>query len=140
MIKIINNPNPKTVDTWKTTCDECQCEFTYQREDVTDDWNGVVGPGSFGCLHVFCPNCGERVYAPMTENQLVTGEDDTITLDEIIPDEVGFEDLHNVKVVKLTPEEIERFNEAQYVNGWKDLGNGLKMDRNGRIAGGLKLK
>ena len=32
-------------------------------------------------------------------------------------------------------------NESEYnENGWKDLGHGLKMDKDGHIAGGLKLK
>lgn len=42
-------------------------------------------------------------------------------------------------VVKMTPEEMEKFEKDQYKNGWKDLGNGLKMDEQGHIAGGLKI-
>lgn len=71
MIKIINNPNPVGVPTWKTTCDKCQCEFSYQSEDVSDDWNHVCGPGSYGGSHVFCPNCGERVWASMRNEDLI---------------------------------------------------------------------
>jgi hypothetical protein len=74
MIKIINNPNPVGVPTWKATCDRCQCEFSYQGEDVSDDWNGVCGPGSCGGRHVFCPNCGERVWPSMRDEELIKNE------------------------------------------------------------------
>lgn len=74
MIKIINNPNPVGVPTWKVTCKKCQCEFSYQSEDVTNDWNGVCGPGSYGGAHVFCPNCGERVWPSMRDEELIKNE------------------------------------------------------------------
>ena len=62
MIEIIKNPNPVEIEKFKAVCD-CGCEFSYQRGDVIDDWNGVLGPGSYGGKHVFCPNCGKRIYA-----------------------------------------------------------------------------
>lgn len=71
MIEIIKNPNPVKKDKYKTVCDNCGCEFSYQREDVIDDWNGVLGPGSCGGKHVHCPNCGERVYAKLNYDNII---------------------------------------------------------------------
>lgn len=43
--------------------------------------------------------------------------------------------------VYISPEQIKAMEDRMYnENGWKNIGNGLKMDRNGNIAGGLKLK
>lgn len=61
---------------------------------------------------------------------------------------IKFEDIiHNNKVVQgakrvvLTPEQQKAFEDSMYdENGWMDMGGGLKKDRQGRIAGGLKLK
>ena len=70
MIEIIKNPNPVIRDKYKAICDNCGCEFSYHQEDIINDWNGVVGPGSYGGKHVNCPNCGERVSAyPREENK-----------------------------------------------------------------------
>lgn len=63
MIEIVKNPNPVKRDKYEAICDNCGCEFSYQREDVIDDWNGVLGTGSYGGKHVNCPNCGKRIYA-----------------------------------------------------------------------------
>ena len=41
---------------------------------------------------------------------------------------------------QLTPEQIKTIKDGLYdENGWMDIGNGLKMDREGHIAGGLKI-
>lgn len=41
----------------------------------------------------------------------------------------------------IPPEDLQKMEDSMYdENGWMDLGNGLKRDRKGRIAGGLKLK
>ena len=70
MIEIIKNPNPVIRDKYKAICDNCGCEFSYQQEDIINDWNGVLGPGSYGGKHVICPNCGERVSTyPREENK-----------------------------------------------------------------------
>lgn len=50
----------------------------------------------------------------------------------IKPKEKGYEKI------TFTEEQLKQFEESQYKDGWKDLGNGLKMDRQGHIAGGLK--
>lgn len=42
------------------------------------------------------------------------------------------------KPLEITPEMLEEFEKNQFKNGWKDIGNGLKMDEHGHIAGGLK--
>lgn len=48
--------------------------------------------------------------------------------------------IKNAERVVMTPEQMKAFEESQYKNGWKDIGWGLKRDRNGNIAGGLKRK
>lgn len=46
-----------------------------------------------------------------------------------------------VKEFKLTPEQMKEMEDSMYdEHGWRDLGRGLKIDRAGHIAGGLKLK
>ncbi len=76
MIEIIKNPNPKKPPKWRAVCKKCGCEFSYQEEDRSSDWNGVLGPGSYGGDHVFCPNCGERVWASMRDKDLITEENE----------------------------------------------------------------
>lgn len=70
MIEIIKNPNP-IMKRYRAVCKECECEFSYQTEDWSNDWNGVVGPGSCGGDHVFCPNCGKRVWTYPREENLI---------------------------------------------------------------------
>lgn len=49
--------------------------------------------------------------------------------------------IHDGEPVHLSPEQIKAIEEGMYdENGWKNIGGGLKMDRNGYIAGGLRLK
>lgn len=61
MIEIIKNPNPVERDKYKTVCDYCGCEFSYQREDIINNWSGV--PGFYSGKHIYCPNCGETIHA-----------------------------------------------------------------------------
>jgi hypothetical protein len=42
------------------------------------------------------------------------------------------------KPLEITHEMLEEFEKSQFKDGWKDIGNGLKMDEHGHIAGGLK--
>lgn len=42
---------------------------------------------------------------------------------------------------QLTPEQIKAIKDGMYdENGWMNIGDGLKMDREGHIAGGIKFK
>lgn len=48
------------------------------------------------------------------------------------------EPINTAQPIQMTEEEMKKFEESQYKDGWKDLGGGLKMDKHGHIAGGLK--
>jgi len=47
--------------------------------------------------------------------------------------------VSDTKRFELTPEQIKEMEDSMYdENGWMNLGGGLKKDKQGRIAGGLK--
>lgn len=48
------------------------------------------------------------------------------------------EPISDAQPIRMTEEEMKKFEDSQYKDGWKDIGNGLKRDRHGNIAGGLK--
>lgn len=56
MIKILENPNPDTIQ-YKAVCPTCQCKFTCGNGDI------VFIPCFFGSplVGVYCPNCGSTV-------------------------------------------------------------------------------
>ena len=60
-MRIIENPNPKSVE--RGTCEKCGCVFEWLPGEVeTESWNnGILGPGFSGYSkrYVKCPNCGE---------------------------------------------------------------------------------
>lgn len=52
-----------------------------------------------------------------------------------------FGDSKTKELHEISPELIKRIEDGMYnEDGWKDIGDGMKMDRDGHIIGGLKLK
>lgn len=61
MATVIKLPTPsKPVEDRQATCDRCRCEFSYSKQEVTDERHLLDGGwGGIGIIYrVKCPNCG----------------------------------------------------------------------------------
>jgi len=109
---------------------------TVWEEDILGDYNDdIVDIINYAANHGVEKELDQLILKRLFSLGVLNRKENNKQFESIFKNEL----VGGAERVILSPGKMEEIEDAMYdENGWKNIGNGLKMDRHGNIAGGLK--